>query len=112
MKEQLHGITQDLKQEFKNLSDYIYENPELGFEEYKSSKAHVDLLEKHDIVVEYPYLGFDTAFRSTYDSGKPGPTIAYLSEYDALLCIGNVCVNNMLWTVDTCVVIVLSKLIN
>lgn len=112
MKEQLHGITQDLKQEFKNLSDYIYENPELGFEEYKSSKAHVDLLEKHDFVVEYPYLGFDTAFRATYDSGKPGPTIAYLSEYDALPGIGHGCGHNMLGTVDTGAGIVLSKLIN
>lgn len=112
MKESLHTQTQQLKDQFKALSDYIYENPELGFEEFKSSQAHVDLLRDHHFDVEYPYLGFDTAFRATYDSNKPGPTIAYLSEYDALPGIGHGCGHNMLGTVDTGAGIVLSKVID
>lgn len=112
MKETLHLKTQELKEEFKALSDYIYDNPELGFEEYKSSQAHVDLLRKHGFEVEYPYLGFDTAFRAVYDSKKEGPTIAYLSEYDALPGIGHGCGHNMLGTVDTGAGIILSKVID
>lgn len=111
-KEELHGIAQSHFQEFKELSDYIYDHPEMGFEEFKSSKAHVDLLRKHGFDVEYPYLGFETAFRATYDSGKPGPTIAYLSEFDALPGIGHGCGHNMLGTVDTGAGIVLSKVLD
>ena len=110
-KEQLHEITQDLYEEFKGLSDYIYENPELGYEEFKSSKAHIDLLTKHGFSIEQPYAGMDTAFRAEFDSGKEGPTIAYLSEYDALPGIGHGCGHNMLGTVDTGAGIVLSKII-
>lgn len=111
-KDKLHDIAKKHYQEFKDLSDYIYENPELGFEEFKSSQAHVDLLRRHDFEVEYPYLGFETAFRATYDSKKPGPTIAYLSEYDALPGIGHGCGHNMLGTVDSGAGIVLSKVID
>src|SRR5699024_2845363 len=51
-------------------------------------------------------------FRATYDSGKLGPTIAYLSEYDDLSGIGHGCGHNILGTVDTGAGIVFSKLIN
>ena len=37
-----------LKEDLIMLSDYILENPELGYEEYLSSKAHINLLEKHN----------------------------------------------------------------
>lgn len=110
-KEQLHEIVTGMREELQGLSDYIYENPELGLNEYKSSQAHVDLLKKHGFDVEYPYLGFDTAFRATFDSNKPGPTIAYLSEYDALPGIGHGCGHNMLGTVDTGAGIALSKVL-
>ncbi|AMB98473.1 amidohydrolase [Aerococcus urinaehominis] len=111
-KDALHQVVADLTSDLKNLSDYIYDNPELGLEEYKSSQAHVDLLTKHGFEVTYPYLGFETAFRATYDSGKPGPTVAYLSEYDALPGIGHGCGHNMLGTVDTGAGIALSKVID
>ncbi|KAA9300179.1 MULTISPECIES: M20 family metallopeptidase [Aerococcus] len=110
-KEQLTTICKDLREEFQALSDYIYDHPELGLEEDQSSQAHVDLLEKHGFQVEKPYLGFETAFRATYDSAKPGPTVAYLSEYDALPEIGHGCGHNMLGTVDTGAAIVLSKVL-
>src|SRR5699024_4716221 len=95
-REAIHEIVSGLRNELQELSDYIYANPELGFEEFKSSKAHVELLQRHGFEVEYPYLGFDTAFRATYKGAKEGPTIAFLSEYDALPGIGHGCGHNML----------------
>ena len=38
----------------------------------------------------------DTAFKATFDSGKPGMTIGYLCEYDALPKIGHGCGHNMI----------------
>jgi amidohydrolase len=111
-KKNLHEITQDLFDELKELSDYIYDNPELGYEEYKSSQAHIDLLKRHDFTTEQPYAGMETAFRAEYDSGKEGPVIAYLSEYDALPGLGHGCGHNMLGTVNTGAGIALSKVID
>lgn len=92
---------ESLREDFIKLSDGILANPELGYEEYASSKAHKALLEKHGFTVEMPYMNMDTAFKATYDTGKEGPTIAYLSEYDALPGIGHGCGHNLLGTTST-----------
>ncbi|GEK89852.1 amidohydrolase [Alkalibacterium putridalgicola] len=108
----IKALIKELRPELQALSEYIYEHPELGHEEVKSSKAHVELLEKHGFQVEYPYLGIETAFRAVYKGKKEGPSIAYLSEYDALPGIGHGCGHNLLGATDTGAGIVLSKLVD
>lgn len=108
----IQEIIQTIRPELQELSEYIYEHPELSHEEFLSSKAHVELLEKHGFEVEYPYLGVETAFRAVYKGGKEGPAIAYLSEYDALPGIGHGCGHNLLGSTDTGAGIVLSKLVD
>lgn len=108
----IKALIKELRPELQELSEYIYEHPELGHEEVKSSKAHVELLEKHGFDVEYPYLGIDTAFKAVYKGKKEGPSIAYLSEYDALPGIGHGCGHNLLGATDTGAGIVLSKLVD
>ncbi|WP_423190230.1 M20 family metallopeptidase [Alkalibacterium sp. f15] len=110
--DRIETLIDELRPELQELSEYIYEHPELGHEEVKSSKAHVDLLEKHGFEVEYPYLGISTAFKAVYKGGKAGPTLAYLSEYDALPGIGHGCGHNILGATDTGAGIVLSKLVD
>ena len=55
------------KNEFKNcldglfeslcdVSDWMYENPELGFEEFKTSKYLVDYIQKNSKSVNYPLM--------------------------------------------------------
>lgn len=101
-----------LRPELQELSEYIYANPELGHEEFLSSQAHVDLLKKHGFEVEYPYLGISTAFKAVYKGKADGPTLAYLSEYDALPGIGHGCGHNILGATDTGAGILLSKLVD
>lgn len=112
MKEKVISLVKSLEDEFVELNQYIYDNPELGYQEYKSSKAHVDLLRKHDFEVEENYLGIETAFRAEYDSKKPGPTIGYIAEYDALPGVGHGCGHNILGTTSTGAGIVLSKFVD
>lgn len=100
-----------LKSELIKLSEYILDNPELGYEEFKACAAHVDLLKRHGFKVEEEFMGMRTAFKAVYDSGKPGPTIAFLSEYDALPGIGHGCGHNLLGATNTGAGIALSKLI-
>ncbi|MFC6463648.1 M20 family metallopeptidase [Marinilactibacillus sp. GCM10026970] len=110
--ENIQELIQSVSPELRELSEYIYDHPELGHKEFLSSKAHVELLEKHGFEVEYPYLGIDTAFKAVYKGKKDGPTIAYLSEYDALPGIGHGCGHNLLGSTDTGAGIVLSKLVD
>lgn len=108
----IQEVIKTLRPELQELSEYIYDHPELGHEEFLSSKAHVDLLEKHGFEVEYPYLGISTAFKAVYKGKTDGPTIAYLSEYDALPGIGHGCGHNLLGATDTGAGLVLSKLVD
>ena len=112
MKEILASEGQKIHKRLIEISDYIYENPELGNEEYKAVKILTELLKEHNFEVEEKYLNMDTAFKATFDSGKPGLTIGYLCEYDALPGIGHGCGHNMIGTISSGAGIVLSKIID
>ena len=101
MNEQVKALAKSIEAELIALSDYIYDHPELGYEEFKSSAAHVALLKKYGFEVEQPYLEMPTAFRATYDSKRPGKRMAFLSEYDALPGIGHGCGHNLLGATST-----------
>ena len=94
-------LNPQLEQDLWDLSCYIYENPELGHEEFKSAEAHCKLLEKYGFTVERNYLGLATGFRAEYAQGEDGATISYLAEYDALPKVGHGCGHNILGTVST-----------
>ena len=68
-----------------SLSNYLYENPELGYQEYKSSAKLEEVLEKEGFKVEKGAGGVETAFVATYSvNEKKRPRIDILCEYDAL----------------------------
>ncbi len=110
--ERINSITHKILEDLKRLNEYIYHNPELGNEEFKSSKAHIEILRKYGFQVEEEYLGIKTAFKAYYESKKQGPTICYLSEYDALPGIGHGCGHNLLGTTNTGAGIVLKHLLD
>jgi len=112
MIEKINEITKSIFDDLKELNEFIYHNPELGYEEYKSSNAHIDLLKKYGFEVEEEYLGIKTAFKAYYKGEKDGPTVAYLAEYDALPGIGHGCGHNLLGTVSTGAGIVLRHFID
>ena len=60
-------ITNRVFEDLKELNEYIYHNPELGYEEHKSSKAHKELLKKYGFQVEEEYLGIKTGFKAYYE---------------------------------------------
>lgn len=88
----------ELLPELKELNQYIYDNPELGYEEFLSSQAHIKMLEKHGFEIERSPLGLETAYIARYSGDKPGIKMAFLSEYDALPGIGHGCGHNLLGT--------------
>jgi amidohydrolase len=102
----------ELQDDFNRISTYIGENPELGHEEYKACKVLTEELEKHGFSVEIGICGLPTAFTGTYDSGKEGPVIGYMSEYDALPEVGHACGHNLIGTMGIAAGIGLSKVIH
>src|SRR5579875_3900854 len=64
------------------LSDRIWETPELGLHETKSSATLAGALEAAGFAVERGVAGMPTAFIATYGEGSP--VIALLGEFDAL----------------------------
>ena len=83
IKKRGYEIENQLKTEIENISDYIFKNPELGFEEFKSVEFLTKTLKQHEFEIIENYCDLPTAFRAEFSCGE-GPSIAFLAEYDAL----------------------------
>jgi len=77
---------------------FIAAHPELGHEERLASARLANALTELGFAVERGTLGLETAFVAEYRSGKPGPTVALLAEYDALPEIGHACGHHLICT--------------
>lgn len=95
MKKDLLKSVDLLLPELNSISDFIFDNPEIGLQEYKASKVLTDYLEKNGFSIEMGVGGLETAFRATYQNGIDGPAIGILVEYDALENIGHACSHHM-----------------
>ncbi len=71
------------KEELNNLSEQIWQNPEVGLKEEFASSLLKKYLAKHGFTIESNVANMSTAFSAKWGEGKP--VIAYLAEYDALL---------------------------
>ena len=111
MKEQLLTISETLKEPLVAMSDYICAHPELGNEEYQAVAILTTFLKEHHFIVESPVVNLDTAFTAVYDSQKPGLSVAFLCEYDALPGVGHGCGHNMIGVMSAGAGVLLSKII-
>jgi amidohydrolase len=84
LKENLFKNIDDRSSNLIAMADYIFDNPELSFKEYKASKLLTDYLKKQGFNVEIGLGSLDTAFKAVYENGTGGPNIGLLCEYDAL----------------------------
>ncbi|MCE7792620.1 M20 family metallopeptidase [Salipaludibacillus sp. CUR1] len=98
MKEQILKTIEELKETFYDISQYIGNNPELGNEEFKACEVLTDKLKEHGFSVTTGVVGQPTAFEAVYDSGKPGPHVGFMAEYDALPDLGHACGHNLIGT--------------
>jgi len=80
------------------ISDWMYENPELGLQERGAVERLTALLEHNGASVEREIAGLETAFRASFPSRVGEPTVAILAEYDALPEVGHGCGHNIIAT--------------
>ncbi|MGL5440039.1 MAG: M20 family metallopeptidase [Filifactoraceae bacterium] len=73
---------------FKSVANFVFNHPELGGEEYESSKHIADVLERYGFRVDFPYESLKTAFVGEYGKKDASLTIAFVAEYDAIPSFG------------------------
>lgn len=112
MKETFAKILDTLKPTLVSLNDYMYAHPEGGDQEFLAMEKLTSTLRTHGFQVETGLVGRPTAFKGVFDSGKPGPTVAFLAEYDALPEIGHGCGHNMIGTMALGAGIALSQVLS
>jgi len=112
MKDLLKNYLESIQTRLWEISDTLYHHPELGDQEFESMQQLVNFLEENQFTVEKGIVDRPTAFKAVYDSKKEGPTIAYLSEYDALPEIGHGCGHNMIGTMSAGAGVLLSKVVD
>ncbi|MFK7691826.1 M20 family metallopeptidase [Paenibacillus sp. HJGM_3] len=81
---------------FIRISQFIGEHPELGHQEFMAFDKLTTELREQGFEVQTAVLGIPTAFLGTYSTGKPGPTVAFLCEYDALPELGHACGHHLI----------------
>lgn len=93
------------------LSLKIWEKPELGYEEHFAHGILCDFFEEQGFEVTRSYT-LPTAYRAVFGAENEGPTVAVLSEYDALPGVGHGCGHNLIAIAGNYELRVLPKLPN
>jgi len=85
---------EQLRPDFLSIAQTLFENPELGFEEYNSSRLLAEYMAGHGFEIRWGQGGLETAFTAAKGSGRPHVGIA--CEYDALPGLGHACGHNII----------------
>ncbi|CAH1242992.1 PM20D2 [Branchiostoma lanceolatum] len=85
----------DAKDDLNHLSNEIWKNPELAFQETHAHNVLTDFLENKGFRVERNFIK-KTGFRATYGSGDgDGVHVCVMCEYDALPSLGHAAGRNL-----------------
>jgi amidohydrolase len=91
VKEKMNALIDSMEQALCDMGDDIFDHPEVGMQEVYASNLLENWLEDHGFQVERGLGNMPTAFRAVYQQGDGGPSIGFLTEYDALAGIGHAC---------------------
>lgn len=95
-KDQAEAAFTAVEEQLREISRFLYENPEIQYEEFQSSARMAEFLGDNGFEVTYPAYGLGTAFEAT--AGSSGPRVVICCEYDALPEIGQACGHNIIAT--------------
>lgn len=80
---------------YQDIALKIHDKPEVSNYEFFASKILSDQLVKEGFDVKVDVAGHRTGFDARYKSSKPGSTVVFYAEYDALPGIGHACGHNL-----------------
>lgn len=85
-----------IQEDLAHIVHTLHANPETAYQEHASARVLADVLGRHGIDATVGVHDVDTGIRAEITGAFPGPTIAVLSEYDALPGIGHACGHNVI----------------
>ncbi len=89
-------IVENYRKELWDISRFLFQNPEIGNQEYQAAALQCEFLRRNGFTVEEKAGGLDTAFIGTFSRGE-GSCIAIFSEYDSLPGeLGHACGHNLI----------------
>lgn len=94
-REQILNYVEQNKAAFEEIALAIHAKPEVSNYEFFACKTLSERLRSSGFEIETPAAGHRTGFAAYYRSNKPGPTIAFLAEFDALAGLGHGCGHNL-----------------
>lgn len=80
---------------YQDIARDIHAKPEVSNYEFFACERLANQLKEEGFNVTIDVAGHRTAFEARYKSNKPGPTVVFLAEYDALPGIGHACGHNL-----------------
>ncbi len=95
-KNQATAHFENVEADLRKISRWLYEHPELQYQEYESSAKLAAFLGQQGFEVTHPSHGLDTAFEA--NAGEAGPRVVICCEYDALPEVGHACGHNIIAT--------------
>jgi amidohydrolase len=111
LKEQVSREIDILRDEMVRIAQAMFVRPEIGYQEYESSKLLSDFLKGYGFKVTNNIAGMETAFFAAYPQDSEGPTIALLAEYDALPGLGHACGHHLIGTASAGAAVGLSRVL-
>ena len=87
------------QQTYRDAAKQIHGHPEVSNHEFFACKLLSSLLGGRGFSIEENAAGHRTGFAASLRSGKPGPVIVFLAEYDALPNLGHGCGHNLIGTI-------------
>ena len=88
-KQDVMAWIEDNRQQFIDMAQAIWENPEVAFHEFFASKLQADYLEQQGFRVQRDVAGIYTAFIAEWGQGRP--IIGFAGEFDALAGLSQKC---------------------
>ncbi|MBQ6356731.1 MAG: M20 family metallopeptidase [Solobacterium sp.] len=94
-KEKTAAFAEEHGKVYQDIALAIHAKPEVSNYEFFASETLTNQLKAEGFEIELPAAHQRTGFAAYYKSGKPGPVVVLLAEYDALAGLGHGCGHNI-----------------
>jgi len=111
MQARIAKAVEDRRAEILDLSRRIHADPELAFEEVRTSGLLRTLLKNEGFEVGAAAEALPTSFRAVHSAGADRPRVTFTAEMDALPGLGHACGHNIIGTAGAYAAVVLKSVL-
>jgi metal-dependent amidase/aminoacylase/carboxypeptidase family protein len=110
MRENISSFISSCSDEINKLCTYLFDNPEISYDEFNASKYICSLLQKYDFNIKTNPLDIENGFIALKGNGHP--KICYLCEYDAIQNEGHITGHNLVTAMSVAAALALGNVIH